>query len=184
MGGSRGTRCLCFKASEEVPSGGQIDGTHHQPYRPPGHRPWKRSCCVRLHPPPQKMQQQRVRPRSKLEIGPMSVNDICCMIPPWFGASAPWNPCEITTRFPRAVITSSRVGFLGVLGMLVKSLLKGLKMSSATSRSGGRELGSEGFCSAMEAFQSLVRIKTSSILDTSIAVRVIQRDTWRCLSFF
>lgn len=127
--------------------------------------------------PPQKMQQQRVRPRSKLEIGPMSVNDICCMIPPWFGASAPWNPCEITTRFPRAVITSSRVGFLGVLGMLVKSLLKGLKMSSATSRSGGRELGSEGFCSAMEAFQSLVRIKTSSILDTSIAVRVIQRDT-------
>ncbi|CAK8995557.1 unnamed protein product [Durusdinium trenchii] len=26
--------------------------------------------------------------KSKLEIGPMSVNDICCMIPPWFGASA------------------------------------------------------------------------------------------------
>lgn len=26
--------------------------------------------------------------RSSVEIGPMSVNDICCMIPPWFGASA------------------------------------------------------------------------------------------------
>lgn len=26
--------------------------------------------------------------KSRIEIGPMSVNDICCMIPPWFGSTA------------------------------------------------------------------------------------------------
>ena len=27
--------------------------------------------------------------RSRIQIGPMSVNDICCMIPPWFGSTVP-----------------------------------------------------------------------------------------------